>query len=179
MGGCPARTLPGLRRCRNPRQTGQPHSVQTRAARRAARRWRAGPGLARDAPVAIAAIPVDMHRTRVSETRLHRGDGVSAQHLGAKPIIVQICTISAGWTPFTPAPCRPRGLLPGQGKPWQPMFGAAGRPLVPGYPCRLKPSRPPCGPPARRWEAGPPDAQGSRDRETAPVSGRTRAFNLR
>ena len=55
-------------------------------------------------------------------------DGVSAQHLGAKPIIVQICTISAGWTPCTPAPCGPRGLLPGQGKPWQPMFGAAGRP---------------------------------------------------
>ena len=27
-----------------------------------------------------------------------------------------------------PSACRPRGLLPGQGKPWQPMFGAAGRP---------------------------------------------------
>ena len=44
-------------------------------------------------------------------------DGVSAQHLGAKPIIVQICTISAGWTPLTPAPCGPPGLLPGREKP--------------------------------------------------------------
>ena len=52
-----------------------PPSVQTWSARRTARRWRARRRLARDAPAALAAIPVDILQTRASEAQLHRWTG--------------------------------------------------------------------------------------------------------
>ena len=159
MGGCPGGTLPGLRRCRHPRQTGQTALCANMVCPTDGTKVESEAGVGTGCACRTCRHP-GRHTPNPSQRGpTASGDGVSARHLGGKPIIVQICTISAGWTLFTQRHCGTPGLLPGRGKPWQPMFGAAPRALIPGCPCRIKPQRPPRGPPALKREAGPPDAQ--------------------